>query len=51
MDSIGVFDEKQAKPTGYVKPFTGGADLDDGELLVMCDTSAEDELSDDESEP
>lgn len=26
VDSIGTFDEKQGKPTGYVKPFTGGAE-------------------------
>ncbi|ODN06081.1 Pyridoxal-dependent decarboxylase domain-containing protein 1 [Orchesella cincta] len=26
LESIGVFDEKQAKPTGYVKPFTGGSE-------------------------
>ncbi|CAL8109256.1 unnamed protein product [Orchesella dallaii] len=26
LESIGVFDEKQVKPTGYVKPFTGGSD-------------------------
>lgn len=24
MESSGAFDEKQGKPTGYVKPFTGG---------------------------
>lgn len=26
MDLGGVFDDKQGKPTGYVKPFTGGSD-------------------------